>query len=237
MNVDDLIAGFTELDAYKGARFEWNSNIQLEPDSPFERELHVIRFVGMADPSARGEFQSLLACAAEMVPSGDDNPGKSPVQRFIVTVFREAASMIDRTPGPFEPIAREVDHTGKEWRVLINSSTINTPARARIFTLRKLRSQIESGQSAPELGKPKPRRAAVVKCVPTRKPTEPSKRVSLSYAAQKWFKMDRRTLIRCINTGAVAADTVSANSWRFELDEIRQHNPAAMDDADPETQS
>src|SRR5688572_17651506 len=99
MTVDDLIAGFAELGSYQGARFVWTSNIQLEEDSPFIPDLHDIRLVPSSGRSgALGQFQMLLEAAAEIVPAVDDNPGRTPVQRFIVTVFHEAASMIDPDP-------------------------------------------------------------------------------------------------------------------------------------------
>lgn len=71
---------------------------------------------------------------------------------------------------------------------------------------------------------------------PKQKPTEPSVPVSLARAGKRWFKMDPRTLEDCIRRGTIAAEQLSPKRWRFELEEIRQHNPEALDKADPERQ-
>ena len=64
---------------------------------------------------------------------------------------------------------------------------------------------------------------------------EPTRAVSLSYAAREWLKMDRRTLLDSIDDSSLTAHQLSLRKWVFELDEIRRLNPVATADADPES--
>ena len=61
----------------------------------------------------------------------------------------------------------------------------------------------------------------------------PTRQVSLSYAARKWFGMDYRTLKRSIEDGRIGAVQVGDRRWTFDLGDVVGRNPELDVDADP----
>lgn len=66
---------------------------------------------------------------------------------------------------------------------------------------------------------------------PVRAPSEPSRIVTLAYAAKHWFRCSRDTLVRDVNGGTWACTRLTRQRFRFEVREVVSVSPEAEEDA------